>query len=345
MKTTIHIPEPCHENWDKMTPVEKGRFCKVCSKEVVDFTKNTKQEVISYLENNEGVCGLFPGIYIGEETKTVIIETPLSWWRKTQLSFFIVLGFLFAGKNSKAQGKPELVKGNSRVAKDENTNKTEIKLSGSVLMKRESKTTGIPNVGIRVYSEQKLIASTVTIANGRFSVKIPKGSAIENKIRVVAEGKNYTGQFINEEAELAITKNEMNINFYAHENYRTAGTPVLRRTELEEPVKINDTIKHISEQKIHEVKKEIPDSTTVEIIKISSYPNPSDGNYTIETDIHFPIHLMVFSSEGKVIWTKNHVLNKTKIDISAYASGIYFLVATDPKSGQKLSTVKLVKGE
>ena len=36
--TQYHIPEPCHEDWDAMTPEEKGRFCKVCEKSVVDLT-------------------------------------------------------------------------------------------------------------------------------------------------------------------------------------------------------------------------------------------------------------------------------------------------------------------
>ena len=39
--SNFFIPEPCHENWNKMTPQEQGRHCAVCSKVVVDFTKKT----------------------------------------------------------------------------------------------------------------------------------------------------------------------------------------------------------------------------------------------------------------------------------------------------------------
>jgi hypothetical protein len=35
----LKIDEPCNENWEMMSAVQKGRFCNVCSKDVIDFTK------------------------------------------------------------------------------------------------------------------------------------------------------------------------------------------------------------------------------------------------------------------------------------------------------------------
>lgn len=58
MKTKITIPEPCNENWNEMTPTEKGAFCQLCSKEVKDFTKSTDQEILKVLETSkENICG------------------------------------------------------------------------------------------------------------------------------------------------------------------------------------------------------------------------------------------------------------------------------------------------
>ncbi len=62
MKTvnyTITIPEPCHEDWNKMLPDAKGKFCNSCSKSVYDFTTKTDAEINSILQENEGkeLCG------------------------------------------------------------------------------------------------------------------------------------------------------------------------------------------------------------------------------------------------------------------------------------------------
>ncbi len=46
----ISIPEPCPESWDKMHQTQKGKFCDLCTKEVIDFTKWTDSEIIQYFE-------------------------------------------------------------------------------------------------------------------------------------------------------------------------------------------------------------------------------------------------------------------------------------------------------
>lgn len=70
----IHIPEPCHEDWSKMTPNEKGAFCKVCSKTVVDFSKKNDEEIQKFLLENmdKKVCGRFKTTQLENEE----IEVP-----------------------------------------------------------------------------------------------------------------------------------------------------------------------------------------------------------------------------------------------------------------------------
>ncbi len=56
---SIAIPKPCHENWNAMTPNEKGRFCNACSKTVIDFTKMKPSEIQNVLHENRNnrICG------------------------------------------------------------------------------------------------------------------------------------------------------------------------------------------------------------------------------------------------------------------------------------------------
>lgn len=55
----LNIPKPCHENWDAMTPKEKGRFCKVCSKTVRDFTNSSDEELYQEIKLNNNICSSF----------------------------------------------------------------------------------------------------------------------------------------------------------------------------------------------------------------------------------------------------------------------------------------------
>lgn len=57
----LRIQEPCHENWEKMTPDEQGRFCAACQKKVVDFTAMSDRELARFFKkpSADDVCGRF----------------------------------------------------------------------------------------------------------------------------------------------------------------------------------------------------------------------------------------------------------------------------------------------
>lgn len=90
----VSIPKPCHEDWSKMTPKEKGRFCGSCSKTVIDFTKKSKEEIQQYLSENfeKRVCGHFNK----RQLDTITIEIPSTTFEQ-QLSFqkLFILALLF----------------------------------------------------------------------------------------------------------------------------------------------------------------------------------------------------------------------------------------------------------
>jgi TonB-dependent SusC/RagA subfamily outer membrane receptor len=57
----ISLNNPCHEDWETMTPTERGKFCSNCSKEVIDFSNATDNEIIKFIEASKGklFCGQF----------------------------------------------------------------------------------------------------------------------------------------------------------------------------------------------------------------------------------------------------------------------------------------------
>lgn len=57
----LNIAEPCHEDWGKMTPDEKGRFCGSCQKQVVDFSNMSDRQVAEFFKkpSTGSVCGRF----------------------------------------------------------------------------------------------------------------------------------------------------------------------------------------------------------------------------------------------------------------------------------------------
>ncbi|MCW3103972.1 MAG: hypothetical protein JWO09_2412 [Bacteroidetes bacterium] len=91
---SISIPKPCHEDWNKMAPNEKGAFCGKCAKTVVDFTKKTADEISSFLiaQSGKKICGRFMSDQLDEPLKPVDIFIPLSLLPK-KLSFSKAFAF------------------------------------------------------------------------------------------------------------------------------------------------------------------------------------------------------------------------------------------------------------
>ncbi|MBI1307020.1 MAG: hypothetical protein GC181_10500 [Bacteroidetes bacterium] len=57
----IAITKPCNENWETMKIGLHSRHCMHCEKDVVDFTKMSKQQIIEFISTKKEVstCGRF----------------------------------------------------------------------------------------------------------------------------------------------------------------------------------------------------------------------------------------------------------------------------------------------
>jgi hypothetical protein len=108
----ITIPELCHENWNNMTPAEQGRYCAVCSKEVMDFTKMNDEQMHAYLNKaTDKVCGRFGTSQINREL--IIPKKENGLFR--HLWKLLLPGFFFAPKAFAQKTLPQGLQGKDSV--------------------------------------------------------------------------------------------------------------------------------------------------------------------------------------------------------------------------------------
>lgn len=53
-QTSLYIPKPCHEDWNKMTPTQQGKFCGSCNKQVIDFSLMNDVQILNFLSHQPG---------------------------------------------------------------------------------------------------------------------------------------------------------------------------------------------------------------------------------------------------------------------------------------------------
>ena len=104
-KIQLVIPEPCHENWKEMTPVDKGRYCLACQKSVIDFTKMSDREIAQFFKkpSTGSVCGRFLDDQLGRDFEVPRKRVP--WLR---YFFQIAIPAFLASSKATAQGTVKL---------------------------------------------------------------------------------------------------------------------------------------------------------------------------------------------------------------------------------------------
>ncbi|WP_264552416.1 hypothetical protein [Flavobacterium sp. N2038] len=144
MKTKITIPEPCHENWDKMTPTENGRFCLSCSKTVVDFTPMLQEEIQHFFIQNKSnkICGRFRK----SQLDSIIIQIPsrvlysqTGYHKMFLLALFVAMGTTLFSCQNKDGRKQKIDK--VEITKDKSKSDSTI---GKALISKNDSTCTVP---------------------------------------------------------------------------------------------------------------------------------------------------------------------------------------------------------
>jgi len=99
---SIHIKEPCTQNWDAMDTRKQGAYCKSCCKEVIDFSVRTEKEIVDYFENRKGeqLCGRFKKEHLNKPLISIspdVLSMNIPLWKKFLAILFICFSGLLTG--------------------------------------------------------------------------------------------------------------------------------------------------------------------------------------------------------------------------------------------------------
>lgn len=165
-KINITIPEPCRENWNAMTVSEKGKFCDLCQKNIIDFTSFSDKEILNYYNKNSKICGRFSFEQLNRNP--ILPKEKNSFWMLAAASLISFFGF--GNQTAKAQ---ESVKTEQTESKIKEINNKEIKKNKTEIVTGVVSDGKIPIPGVTVYlkgSKRK----TETDFNGNYTIEVKK---------------------------------------------------------------------------------------------------------------------------------------------------------------------------
>lgn len=192
----ISVPEPCSEDWDKMLPEEKGRFCMSCQKVVVDFTAMSDEQLLKYFTEYKGknTCGHFLATQVD---RPLAVPQKRHWYssinKRVAAAFIAVQAMLF---NVRAYAMPQ---SNIEIVDGTQTQGDKVTaITGRVV----DYLTKEPIVGVKVIIEGTDYYA-ITDIKGGFAISVKESSVSGRlKVSVVEHTKGGSSTYWSEEGTL-----------------------------------------------------------------------------------------------------------------------------------------------
>ncbi len=355
-KLQLSIPKPCHENWDAMTPVQQGKFCGSCQKQVVDFSDMSDRQVAEFFKkpSTGSVCGRFMTDQL--ERDIAIPKKRIPWFK--YFFQFALPAFLVSIKASaqKTQGKIKITK----VAAD-TTRKPVCDRPTMGIVARPihpeplvGDTIVLPSVKGEINpvitNEKRVVTGVVTDEKGD---PLPGAS-------VVIKGTR-TGTFADNNGEFKILAKTADVLLA-----NGAGLDPTEAT-IGAGNKVSITVKRIvlggtwvgmisvSGPKKSKKKKEVPvliqpvKDNTEELFKVFPNPVSSGTNLNIEwkhaEEGYYNLQLLNQSGQSvyqKEIWIDADA-RLLSIDVPSVSTGSYLLLLANKKSGKKFTEKVIIQ--
>ena len=351
----LHIPQPCHEDWDKMTPVDRGKFCGSCAKQVVDFTCMSDQQVLNYFKNTNGkTCGRFAEDQLQRALQPVIPQKKKAWW----IAAMMPLLLLFEKSNAQ---KRNLNNNNTSVTVKE----PRPEIMGKVA---RPEICGVKKDTLARNESQEILVGMVAIADNNFingRIVDEEGKPVEFA-SVQDVNENYFAE-TNSSGLFKIktrNKNDSAVLKFSAMGYETKEIkinndgidkviilskkinelyPVVVNTpySIKGSVGLTFCVRHIRSR----------DTLIQKIFKSESFkvfPNPIQRGSDLKIDVknEGTYSIQVFDNSSKLLLVKDFTAIKgatiTSVDIpSSYAGGIYYVRLVDEKK-KKQYTDKII---
>ena len=111
----LSIPTPCTQDWEAMAPAGQGRHCAACQKVVVDFSRMTDEELVTWMQTRAGqeICGRLETGQLGRELVSALpLVRKQPWWSWARVSaaagaLWLVLAGSSGNQQVQAQNKAQ----------------------------------------------------------------------------------------------------------------------------------------------------------------------------------------------------------------------------------------------
>ncbi len=352
MKITIN--EPCHENWEAMTPNQQGAFCGSCQKSVVDFSKKTLEEIKNFFSEPKGkVCGRFEEKQLQELTFDDFFARFRYWnfSKKFATIFILAFGFwIFSNSSSFAQNNERfMMKGDVAVEHNEGEKNT---IKGNITkVNPVCKETDKPKQ-VKKDPEPKIEKEEIQVRMGMVAYHpvekkdpVTKTTEVNDEKEEIKEVKNE--EVIEETQDIPPLDEEPSDDEPIYVMGETSDTPPPIDIDEVQQVTLLNTICEINTIDAEDEIQLLPVPTVTETVvpetiqpqeeqeqktiaeekEVRLFPNPNNGNFIVEVG-HKQI-MRMYDETGKELITAQEVEGSTSINTTFLKPGVYFISLSD----------------
>ena len=349
-KLQLQIPEPCHESWDKMIPVDKGRFCDSCQKAVVDFTGMSDAQLVAFFKkpSTGSLCGRFHNDQLERDIAFPKKRIP---WFKYILQICLPV-FIF---NTKAisQGKPRLKESESTEACTRPDNNKSVTMVGAAFLPLKNRLHGkvvdeggnaIPYASVFIKDSKKGVNCD---AQGYFSLKVnPKDklvTLVASSIGYETNEKNISNN-AGSVNEIVLKTGAKELSEVVVRSYPVVGRLTRYATSGSVTVTNGQTLAVVKRDSILAAIRSLFNKDSLKV-----YPNPARSSSAIKMEIKNTetgdVKIELLNLQGQLI--SSSIINTyeknstTTYQLPNIIAGSYLVRITNRKSG-KTQTEKII---